>query len=121
MTQRLRDEALRAIPPTSCIWTLSRCPISLTRRDRRYRALSSSPASSRRDDNHVDFKSDIRIGETSTLSLSLQPRPAEPISAAPLPQRRERSRVSDLGRARNRRATSRAAQTGRRKRASAIT
>jgi hypothetical protein len=69
MTPRLRDDALRSNPSLDIY--LRHIPLP----NQPYgpnddTALFIAPASSRRDDNHIDFKTDIRLRNTSNLSLS---------------------------------------------------
>lgn len=69
MTPRLRDDALRSNP------SLDICLRHIPLPNQPYgpnddTGLFIAPASSRRDDNHVDFKTDIRLRGTSNLSFS---------------------------------------------------
>lgn len=69
MTPRLRDDALRSNPTLDLY--LKYIPLP----NQPYgpnddTGLFLAPASSRRDDNHVDFKTDIRVRSTSNLSFS---------------------------------------------------
>ena len=69
MTPRLRDDALRSNPSLDIY--LKHIPLP----NQPYgpnddTGLFIAPASSRRDDNHVDFKTDIRLRDTSNLSFS---------------------------------------------------
>ncbi|MBI3208108.1 MAG: TonB-dependent receptor [Candidatus Solibacter usitatus] len=69
MTARLRDEALRVTPSYKLYLDfipLPNQPVSPTADT----GLYINPTSSRRDDNHADLKGDIRLGQSSTLSVS---------------------------------------------------
>lgn len=69
MTPRLRDEAIRTTPSYKLYLDFIPLP------NQPYgpnddTALYINPTSSKRDDSHADIKGDIRLGATSTLSLS---------------------------------------------------
>ena len=69
MTPRLRDEAIRANPSYKLYLDfipLPNQPYSATADT----GLYINPSSSRRNDNHIDLKGDIRMGQASTLTLS---------------------------------------------------
>ena len=69
MTARLRDEALRANPSYKIYLDfipLPNQPVSPTADT----GLYINPTTSRRDDNHADVKSDIRLGNSSYVTLS---------------------------------------------------
>ena len=69
MTARLRDEALRANPSYKIYLDyipLPNQPVSPTADT----GLYINPTTSRRDDNHADVKSDVRLGNSSYLTLS---------------------------------------------------
>jgi hypothetical protein len=69
LTSRLRDEAIRVTPSYKLYLDyipLPNQPVSPTDDT----GLYLNPASSRRDDDHADLKGDIRLRNTSTLSLT---------------------------------------------------
>jgi Carboxypeptidase regulatory-like domain len=69
MTPRLRDEAIRANPSYKLYLDfipLPNQPYGATDDT----ALYINPTSSTRNDNHIDLKSDIRLGTASTLTMS---------------------------------------------------
>jgi len=69
MTPRLRNDALRSNPALDIY--LKHIPLpNQPFGPNDDTALFLSPASSRRDDNHIDFKTDFRLRGTSNLSLS---------------------------------------------------
>jgi hypothetical protein len=96
MTARLRDEALAVTPSYKMYLDFIPLPNQPTAANADT-GLYIKPTSGKRDDNHADLKSDIRIGANSTLSPHLQPRPAESAAASSLHRRRKRSHVPNLG------------------------